>query len=429
MTSFNRLRGQTARPVAYLLLLGLPFQAHAVLGLFEHGAGIAAMGFGGVSYAVAMDSNAIGANPAHAAAMERRFDLGISIAIPEADGRILGNALDEDSTHDTGNTLLAIPQGGWAQALGDRWSYGTTLQNAGIGPSYSDNPYQRFGSDGEAELSLGQMTLVNALAYRIHPDHTVAAALNISYQTLEARGLGAFAAPEGSDNNVSVAPSAVTNRGTDGAWGLGFSLGWSGHLSERIQAGAAYRSPTWTQKHRDYKGLLPEGGRLELPAIYGAGLAMALGGGWRVALEYQHYAYESQKAFGNRLSQLADGNRLGSENGPGFGFRDQDVLKLGVDWQATPRLALRAGFVRASQIVRRSETLFSFLGAVMNRSHYTLGAAYTWDKWELSGYFAHAPESTVRGEGSIPDNLGGGEADVSFSVQHFGLSLGHRFGR
>lgn len=411
------------------VLLGLwPTTAPAPLGPFEHGNGVKAMGRGGVSYALGGDTTALGGNPAHAATMGERFDVGVSFGVPRASGTIRDNAAANDERYNSRAMLVLIPQGGAAFALADDWALAFNIQSAGIGPEYKNNPYGRFGGGSPAELALGQSGVAITLAHRLTPDQHIGAALNLSYQRFEVRGLQGFTAPEGDPNNVSVAPETVTNRATDDAFGVGFTLGWKGALTERLWAAASYRSQTWTQKHDAYRGLLPEGGRLQLPAIYGAGLGFAATPELTLAFDFQRYHYSAQKAFGNQLAQLAAGNRLGSENGPGFGFRNQNAYKFALEWQATPALMLRAGYIHAEQLARRSETLFGFFGAVMATTHYTAGASYEFGNWELSGFYSYAPQQTIRGRGSVPDAFGGGEADVGLRAEQFGLSAARRFG-
>lgn len=419
--------GRTATVTALLMSLW-PSTAPASLGPFEHGNGVKAMGRGGVSYALGGETTALGGNPAHAIAMGPRFDVGLSFLVPRASGVIRGNDAAEDERYDSRPVTVPIPQGGAAYALAEDWALAFNIQSAGIGPEYEDNPYGRFGGGSRAELALGQSGLAITVAHRLTPDQHVGAALNLSYQRFEVQGLQGFTAPEGEPNNASVAPEAVTNRATDDAFGVGFTLGWKGALTERLWAAASYRSPTWTQKHDAYRGLLPEGGKLDLPAIYGAGLGFAATPELTLAFDFQRYHYSAQKAFGNQLAQLAAGNRLGSEDGPGFGFRNQNAYKFGIEWQTTPALTLRAGYIHAEQVSRRSETLFAFLGAVMVTTHYTAGASYEFGDWELSGFYSYAPKQTVHGRNSIPDSLGGGEADVGLRVQQFGLSAGRHFG-
>lgn len=402
--------------------------APASLGPFEHGYGIPSMGMAGVAYGFARDTSALGANPAHAGTLGTRADIGVSLIDPDANGEITGNAAGPDSVHLTRPVTLPVPQLGAAFDLGERWSAGATFQSAGVGPEYRSNPFQRFGGGPTARLTLGQIGLVGVLAFRPAPGHHVGASVSVGYQTVAVEGLQGFTAPEGTPANASVAPEAVTDRGTDGAFGANVAVGWHGRITDWLSAGAAYRSPTWTQKHDRYRGLLPEGGRLQLPAIYGAGIALQPLSSVTIAIDLQRFVFSDQKAFGNGIARLVDGNRLGSSNGPGFGWRDVNALKIGVEWRATQQLALRAGYIDSRQPVRAGETLFAFLGPVMSTTHYTAGASYRFGPWTVSGYWTYVPHETIRGEDSIPAQLGGGEADVGYHAKQAGLSLGRRFG-
>ena len=60
------------------LAIALPAaNGHASLGPYEHGAGIKSQGAGGISYAFGEESTVISINPAIAAALDTRFDIGV----------------------------------------------------------------------------------------------------------------------------------------------------------------------------------------------------------------------------------------------------------------------------------------------------------------------------------------------------------------
>lgn len=199
-------------------------------------------------------------------------------------------------------------------------------------------------------------------------------------------------------------------------------------MTPQITWGLGYRSKTWTQKHREYRGLLPNGGSLELPAIWGAGITWSPLPAWTLGFDFQRYQFSSEAAFGNRIRRLDPPTRLlGDDGGAGFGFGNQNAYKFGVAWQATPALVLRLGYIDATQINQPSETLFGAFGPVTATTHYTGGATYSFGRWEISGYAYHSPEKTVRGQGSIPPAFGGGEADAIYEGVGAGLSFGRRF--
>lgn len=407
------------------LLLLISVQAHATIGIFEHGNGIKSMGMGGVAYVIGEEATALSANPAHAVGMGTRYDIGVHGFTPMADVAIEGNAAAPDSRHrNSGRRYFAIPQGGFSRALGERWAVGMTAFAAGLGPDYKRNPYARFGGGARGSLFLNSAGVSTALAYKANADHALGASLNLVYQTVSLEGVGFLGA-------VSRAPEKVSNQGKDDALGVGFSLGWRGQLTPQLAAAVSYRSKTWTEKHEDYRGVLPNQGQLELPQIWGAGLGYAPHPEWTVAADFQRYQYSGQDAFGSRLRQLdpANGVLLGDDQGPGFGFRNQNVYKVGVAWKASPQWTLRAGYLDATQLMSPTETLFGMLGPAPATDHYTLGGTWTRSHWEVSGFASWAPKKRVRGKGSIPPDFGGGEANVAYESVSIGLSLGRTFGR
>lgn len=412
------------------LLLTAPFlvvsvQAQATIGIFEHGNGIKSMGMGGIAYVIGEEATSLSANPAHAIGMGTRYDIGVHGFAPMADVDVAGNAAAPDSRHrNSGRRYFAIPQGGFNRVLGARWAVGMTAFAAGLGPDYKRNPYARFGGDARGSLFLNSAGVSAVLAYKAGQDQALGASLNLVYQTLNVEGVGFFGA-------LSRTPGKVSNQGKDDALGVGVSLGWRGQLTPTVSAALSYRSKTWTEKHDDYRGLLPDQGQLELPQIWGGGMAYAPHPAWTVAADFQRYQYTGQDAFGSRLRQLdpANGVLLGDDQAPGFGFRNQNVYKLGVAWKASPQWTLRAGYLDATQLMSPTETLFGMFGPAPGTVHYTLGGTWTNRQWEVSGFTSWAPRERVRGSRSIPPDFGGGEANVAYETVSVGISLGRAFGR
>lgn len=405
-----------------VIACGLTAPATASIAIFEHGNGIKSMGFGGVGYSNAEETTAIAANPAHTSSLAGRFDLGVDLLIPQAEARYRGNQAGPDETFDNdGRTYFFIPQGGVTRALDSKWSIGLSALGAGLGPDYERSPYARFGGYRRARLAYSQVGLVGAVSYRIDPAHAVAVSVNPGYQEISLLGLEPFRA-------VSASPQHVTGQGRDGSFTLGYTLGWVGTFGQRLTAGASYRSKTWAQKHDEYRGVLPDAGRLELPAIWGLGLAVKPLSAWTLAFDYQRYEFEDEPTFRNTIEQLYAGELAGSKHGPGFGFKDINAYKFGLAWQAQPRLRLRAGYIETSQANRPVNTLFDFIGPISATQHYTAGASYQFARWELSGYTHVSPRGAVQGRNSIPPAFGGGEADLNYRNYGVGLSVGRTLG-
>ncbi|MDB5977657.1 MAG: hypothetical protein JWR07_4417 [Nevskia sp.] len=412
------------------LSLLVPFQAGATLGVFEHGSGIKSLGEGGISYVAGEETTAIAANPALAAGMGKRFDLGIDLLSPDARSSIVGNSLGPDQTYDSdAHHFYPIPQGGVTVPLSARLTGGVSIYAGGLGPDYTNSPYARFspGSNGgqqqSASLTLKITGISLVLANAVTPGQSLGLALNIQREVLNAKGLQAFDAFSESPNNVS-------DVGKHGAFGGSFTTGWTGAITPWMSAGVSYRSKSWSQRIKQYRGLLPDEGLLELPAIYGAAVAFTPLPSVEIALEFQRADYGSRNAFGNGIEQLGQGKLLGSPDGPGFGWTDQNAYKLGLSYQATQSLRLRAGYIYNTLNFTPSETLFNVLAPATVKNHYTVGATWAFlARYELSGYAGLATRHQISGHNSIPPALGGGEANVSNELFMVGLSLGKRFGK
>jgi long-chain fatty acid transport protein len=112
--------------------------------------------------------------------------------------------------------------------------------NGGLDTHYGSNPYARFAARGSAAVDLEQALLTPALAFKIDEANSVSAALNIAYQSVEAKGLGIFA-------QFSENPAEVSNRGHDDSTGVGVRLGWLGHLGDYVTAGAEVKT-AWLRR-------------------------------------------------------------------------------------------------------------------------------------------------------------------------------------
>lgn len=406
-----------------------PPSAHATLGIYEHGSGIKSLGYGGVDYVGGEESTAITANPAMIGPLLNRADAGSDLLTIRARVYVQGNAAGPDGEyHSDARHLFPIPQAGLTFAPSTAWSFGVAAFAAGLGPDYEKSPYARFAPPqftveaASAAATLKVLGLALATAYEFLPHEYLGAAFNVIHESVAVQGIAPFEA-------LSENASAVTDTGKHGAIGTGFTIGWVGRLAPWLEGGLSYQSQTWTGRIGGYSGLLPDQGRLNLPAIYGGALQFDLARDWKAAVQYQRYDYSRVHGFGNPSTKLFEGVPLGASDGPGFGWSSQNVYKLGVRFQATQQLALRAGFIYATQILQPSQMLLSPLGPAATRIHFTGGFTYGFLRLsEVSGYAALARTTVEHGVNSIPVAFGGGNIDTSFRNLDFGLTYGVRFG-
>jgi long-chain fatty acid transport protein len=104
------------------------------------------------------------------------------------------------------------------------------------------------------------------------------------------------------------------------------------------------------------------------------------------------------------------------------------VYKLGLSYELSKDLTLRAGYNYGKQPVPSSETMFNVLAPGVVEKHLTVGATWAMSKnSELSVSYMHAFNKQVNGSSSIPGGpggFGGGEANVKMSQDAIGVAYG-----
>jgi long-chain fatty acid transport protein len=119
---------------------------------------------------------------------------------------------------------------------------------------------------------------------------------------------------------------------------------------------------------------------------------------------------------------------LGSAGGPGFGWQNIDVWKLGVQWQATTSLVLRAGYNKGGNPVQSRDVTFNIIAPGVMTTHYTLGGTYALSPTtEVTVTYAHAPSHSVSGSSMFNALMGAGMGGTETARMHQN-SLGVQFG-
>jgi len=178
-------------------------------------------------------------------------------------------------------------------------------------------------------------------------------------------------------------------------------------------------------KFEKYSGLFAEQGDFDVPPKLTAGVTTIPSARSVLSFAVGYIWYSSVKSLCNSGSEQA---LLGSDGGPGFGWENTPVAKVGGAYDVTDAVTLRAGYNYGKQPIPQKETLFNMLAPGVVEHHFTLGG--TWhmnENMELTLSYVHALENTVKGQDSIPMAYGGGEADITMSQNTFGLGFGMTF--
>jgi long-chain fatty acid transport protein len=181
-------------------------------------------------------------------------------------------------------------------------------------------------------------------------------------------------------------------------------------------------------KFDKYKGLFAENGGFDIPENYNLGIAVIPFSGMTLALDYQRINYSKVASISNSSSNQAP---LGSANGPGFGWQDVDVVKLGVDYKMDKQLTVRGGYNHSTNPIRSQDVSFNILAPGVVQSHYTLGMTYADSKVsEYTAALMYAPRVTVSGPSLFNGLFGagaGGNETIGMSQFSLGVSWGKKF--
>jgi long-chain fatty acid transport protein len=383
----DRAPRRARRAALALLLAGLAGSALATNGYFPHGFGLKAKGMGGA--AIALDHDAFGGvnNPASVAMGEARIDIGAEWFRPRRDAQFVGMTPVVDS----GRKDFLIPEFGYTARLNDRLAWGVTVYgNGGMNTSYpafgnGSNLLNPMPNAGKLGVDLMQLIVAPHLGWTPAPGHALGVAPLFVLQRFEAYGLQSF-------GGFSSQPAAVSNRGKDSSTGVGLRLGYRGRLSPQLDVGLSYSPKTRMSRFKRYEGLFAGQGDFDIPANWGVGLAFKATPALTFALDYQRIEYSRVPSIGQAsLARLFAGQALGAAGGPGFGWRDIDIVKLGVQWQWNDRWTLRAGFNVGGNPVQPADAMFNILAPGVVRRHYSIGATYAADRrqeWTLAAWRA-----------------------------------------
>jgi long-chain fatty acid transport protein len=424
----KRIIKQSAAALAVAAAIGAP-AAYATDGYFLIGYGAKARGMGGAGIALPQDSIAAATNPAGMAFVSDRADFGLELFSPRRYGGIdatpLGGA---DTGHvDSSSNIFAVPNGGYVHHMGGGLTLGISVTGAGgMNTRYDSNVYldgfgkavpgfvqllnangmaagapSSFPNTGTLGVNLSQAIIAPTAAFKVNDNNSIGASLLIGYQMFRAYGLGLF-------SGFSSDPAALTNNGNDSAWGAGVRIGWTGKISDNVTLGATAASKIYMQKFSKYKGLFAEQGDFDIPANFGVGIAVKTDPKTTVAFDVERILYSGVKSLhnpgptaaqfvGGLVSTLTQGqyggvsNPLGTNNGYGFGWNDQTVYKLGVQYQYNDQWTFRGGVNYAKSPIPDNQALFNVLAPGVVQTHLTLGFTYSPTKNnELTVAYMHA---------------------------------------
>lgn len=399
--------------------LGVPGAAFATNGYFMPGIGAKSMGMGGVGIAYAQDSLAAGANPAGIADVGTRVDVGISLFNPERRSAVwdgpggVAGVFGFKGDSWSKNRHFLIPNMGMTMQWDDKFSIGMAAIGAGgMNTTYETNFFKTSSSASASRVvgvDLMQLLVPITGSWRINDEHAIGASIVLARQRFAARGLEAFALPA---FQVVTADDVnqFTNKGYDYSNGYGYRLGWRGKfLDERLTLGATYASRVEFGKFKTYKGLFADAGEFDIPDNYGIGIALKPIEDLTIAADIVRINFSSVQSVGNRgpnkidVPAMADSQyQTGQPAGMGFGWNDQIVYKIGVDWKVNNKWTVRAGYNTGKSPIPQDQLTFNLLAPATTEIHRMVGFTYNLDdESEVTMSFMHAQRRKQSGCGFV----------------------------
>jgi long-chain fatty acid transport protein len=405
-----------------LLVLGgvaLSPIAQATNGYFPHGFGVQSKGMAGAGVAIAQDGFAGANNPAQAAFAGAQMQVGGEIFSPKRDMRRSGSPMPGllDTAVSSGRTAFLIPEFGYNAPISNNLAVGLTVYGqGGMNTSYAGG--QTMCADfatmtpmpgmnalcgmGKLGVDLMQLIIAPTVAYKLNDHHAIGVSPLLVYQQFEAYGLHSFQMMP----NASSNPSKLTNNGKDSSTGFGVRLGYMGKLSDQVSVGASFTPKISMSRLDKYAGLFADGGKFDIPAHYTVGMAFQVTPTVQIAADYNRINYSKVPSIGNPA-----GFGLGLPNGGGFGWKDVETVKLGVQWKMNAKTTLRFGVNRGTNPVTGPNITPNILAPGVMKTHLTIGGTYALsDKSELSWAFMHAPSVSVTGPSMFNQMAGTGTA-------------------
>lgn len=323
---------------------------------------------------------------------------------------------------------LALSVVGYSNGAGAFLPADTTLCPTPLGAPVPVVAANALCGSGKLGSSLKQFTIAPTVSHKLSDSVSIGGSLLLTGQQYKAEGHQAFS-PQ------SANPAALTNTGRDYAYGVGIRVGGYWRVSSMFSAGASWSPKTRMSKLEKYEGLLPDGGRLDIPENFLAGVQISPTEALSILLDYQRINYADAAAFGNRPF---NGTALrGAAGGPGLGWKNMDIYKLGVRYAVTPQFRLSAGVSTNTRAFDEQDSSDNITTPSTFRSHYTLGLGYSpaaHTEWSL--FYGRSAGGSSSGSSALASAVASqalgtpttiGRETLRAQVQTIGLQLSRSF--
>lgn len=414
-------------------------QAYATNGYTAHGYGTLQKAMGGTAVAGSDNAMNIATNPASMSFGSNNWTVGAEFFVPDRGATRVSNGQELDGN---GDKSFVIPEFGYQRKLNDKFSAGIAVYgNGGLNATYN-TPI--FGSTNTG-IDLAQLFIAPSISMKVNEKHSFGMSLNLAYQRFEATGLDGFGPnPVNGFPGFSSSPANLSDQGYDSSTGLGVTLGWQGKLSDSVTAGFSYKSKTYMSEFDKYKGLFAEQGDFDIPSVITAGFSVKTSPKTTFAVDIARTNYTDVKSVSNPNNTAAVAGAiqaaanpaaagaviaaqgLGTDGGAGFGWGDQNIIKLGMKHQLNEKFTLLGGFNHGKAPIDSSQTAFNVLAPATVETHLTLGADWKLAKnSSVTVQYMHAFGNEIKGDGSAGSRIDNGATVANIEMEQDALGISY----
>ncbi|MFY9658384.1 MAG: outer membrane protein transport protein [Methylocystis sp.] len=414
-----------------LSALLVPAQAFAAEGIELIGYGARQKGLAGADVADSRDAMAMSINPAGIVGLDSQFQAGGTLLLPDRGY----DAVSYDPVNhplvlvapghvQSGEPVFPVPNGGFIRPIDADSAWGVVVYgNGGVNTSYDFNNYKApvyapsiavpygpitlkgpgpliapswggpFG-DGAAGIDLRQAFVSVDYARKFGPV-TIGVAPTFVTQIINVQGLQTLAP-------YSWDPYHLSNNGYDWSFGGGVRFGLEYSILPNLRLGLAAATPMFMTPFGKYAGAIADHGQIDVPAHVNAGLAFDAAPDLTLMAGWKHIFYHAVHALGAPSFPLYYG-QLGSNEGPGFGWRDTDMVSVGVEYRALKPLTLRLGYAYSTPMIGGQDITLNVLAPAISKHHVSGGFKYEIDKNQSIDFATvYAFKNTVSGPEAQP---------------------------
>ena len=373
--SFNKSKLAVAVAAASLTFSSGAF---ATNGIIQAGNGMVAHGLGGAGISNANEAAAGMDNPALIGRTGDSISVAWSIFMP--DREVVQPAALGGATVVSDSNQFAIPQAAFTSKINDAMSWGIMAYAlGGMNTNYRTGP---FGGGEPESVNLQGLIVAPTVSYAFNKKVTAGAALLIGYANLTARNLfDGFPVANNTFDDTSV--------------GFGVKLGVDAKVTDSISIGDVFQPQMKFDEFNSFKTFLNNfsytgDASIPLPTTFGVGSKFAVGKSMDIVADILYYQWT-----GNEVFEF-------------FGWDDQLVYKIGLEFRPSDALALRVGLNYGESPIKggnrtanipgfgAADAAFAnYLFPAISTTHITLGLGYKMDKsLTINAYYLHSPEAS-----------------------------------